>query len=418
MKHFSLVLSLLFFTSPSIAAPQDETFRYRLFTSDIFPWADGTMKGRVNDQQRHVSSALQEILASSKSEISFSIYGVSKQSWFFTLLDQIKDTKRKAQAVVDQKKGRGGEWDSENFTYRDTAFLPEHMGHRHVISNMGLEKSRASGSIMHNKFMIVDRSKVWMGSANISNTCLGAEYNANASILVESEAVAKMYNSEFEQMFRRQKFSIRKDQLTSNDPIVFGDGTEVAVFFSPQANTIHKAIVPFVEQTKFTLDIAMFYLTHPDVAEAIRRAANRGVRVRLLYDALAASHSSSMHLWLQERGVDVRVENWGGKMHMKSAISDGQHIIIGSMNWSRAGDSKNDENTMVIRNNPKLGKEMQQYFERLWTTLNPSSSSLQTESAHPRAESLDSINSCFDGIDNDHDGYVDSEDFGCSPQES
>jgi len=119
---------------------------------------------------------------------------------------------------------------------------------------------------------------------------------------------------------------------------------------------------------------------------------------------------------LRKAGIHVRVENWGGKMHMKAAVSDHRNVIIGSMNWSKAGNHTNDENTMSVSNNPSLAGEMADYFETLWRSLDGYYSSTKGVNIRdPRAESLESINSCFDGLDNDYDGTVDGEDSGCKP---
>ena len=66
-------------------------------------------------------------------------------------------------------------------------------------------------------------------------------------------------------------------------------------------------------------------------------AKERGVKVRVILDATAATNGYSKHNYLRENGIDVKVESWGGKMHMKAAVIDSKHIIVGSMNWTFAG---------------------------------------------------------------------------------
>ena len=137
--------------------------------------------------------------------------------------------------------------------------------------------------------------------------------------------------------------------------------------------------------------------------------AARGVRVRLIIDAVAARNQYSKHAFIRRSGAQVKVENWGGKMHMKTAVADGHRVLIGSMNWSSAGNARNDENTLIIDNNRKLALEIVKFFNALWVRT-PDTPSVEVE---PRAESLKSINSCFDGIDNDYDHLVDAQDPGC-----
>jgi phosphatidylserine/phosphatidylglycerophosphate/cardiolipin synthase-like enzyme len=275
-----------------------------------------------------------------------------------------------------------------------------------LVVDQDLAGEPRASTIMHNKFLIADGRWLWTGSTNISHTCLGAEYNANASIVVDSPELTALYEAEFRQMFEDFRFSIYKEELEHRPTIRYRDGTEVSVFFSPQDNAVVEGVVPFLNQARKSIDIAMFYLTHVDVVDALGQAVERGVKVRIIADAVGAAHPSSKVNLLRSLGVEVKVENWGGKMHMKAAIADGSHVIIGSMNWTEAGNTKNDENTMVIRKNKRVASELGGYFDSLWSTLKV----VRTDA---RAESWQSINSCIDGIDNDHDGQTDQKDGAC-----
>ena len=95
----------------------------------------------------------------------------------------------------------------------------------------------------------------------------------------------------------------------------------------------------------------MYYLMHDDdvgraVAEALRRAATRGVRCRVLLDAVGAK--PGLRAWtrpLRAAGVDVRAMLAGGvawralsrmdlRNHRKLAVIDGRIGYIGSQNFS------------------------------------------------------------------------------------
>jgi hypothetical protein len=56
----------------------------------------------------------------------------------------------------------------------------------------------------------------------------------------------------------------------------------------------------------------------------------------------------------------------------------------------------------------KLAKSFKAEFLRLWASI-PEKYLTQT----PKAESPESIGSCFDGVDNDHDGKIDLDDPDC-----
>ena len=53
---------------------------------------------------------------------------------------------------------------------------------------------------MHNKFYIFDNKIVITGSANLSHTDMSG-FNSNNIIVINSADVAKIYKTEFEQMF-------------------------------------------------------------------------------------------------------------------------------------------------------------------------------------------------------------------------
>jgi phosphatidylserine/phosphatidylglycerophosphate/cardiolipin synthase-like enzyme len=393
--------------SLAFAESVNGNFQFEMYFSDVKSWATGERSGEVSAQpDGAVVSALRRFLTPTRTSLKMAIYGVEDQAWFFNKLESLKEQGVAVQAVVDQRSGDFGEWRRENFTYGDTITLPTTIGRRNVIPDLNPEGQPRAASIMHNKFLVRDTNAVWFGSANISSTCSGAEYNANSSIRIDSADVARRFTAEFRQMYADKSFSNEKSETSDKSPIRFSDGTVVDVFFSPQDDAVHEAIIPFIRTARSSIKIGMFYLTHESIIEELIAAARRGVQVRVILDALSARHPSSKVEELREGGVVVRVENWGGKMHMKSAVADGKHVIIGSMNWTQAGNQDNDENTVVIRNNTAAASQMEGHLDQLWDLL-------RYAPDYPAAESLDSINSCFDGVDNDHDGIVDRSEPAC-----
>lgn len=145
----------------------------------------------------------------------------------------------------------------------------------------------------------------------------------------------------------------------------------------------------------------IFYLTHKELSARLVEAKNRGVDVKVILDASAANNQYSTHRELRKHGIEVKVENFGGKMHAKSMIVDDKYIIGGSMNFTKAGVESNDENTLVIENS-KLAIQYKTYFLSLWNQIPDKYLKFD-----PKAEGAQSIGSCSDGIDNDFDGRVD-----------
>jgi hypothetical protein len=92
-----------------------------------------------------------------------------------------------------------------------------------------------------------------------------------------------------------------------------------------------------------------------------------------------------------------------------AAISknDGKSLILGSMNWTAAGESKNDEN-VVLLHDVQAGSQFRALFEEMWESIPD-----RWLAGRPDSESMDSVGSASDGIDNDFDGLIDMADPGC-----
>ncbi len=253
--------------------------------------------------------------------------------------------------------------------------------------------------IMHHKFVIADGRRVWTGSANISDTDSGG-YSANLVVVIDSPQIAAAYEREFEQMWAGRYHKEKKPGRAG--PVQVGDA-RVEVFFSPQDKAMPNAVEPLIENAQHQIDVAVFFLTNKYVTADLIAAHRRGVLVRVIVDATAAANGYTKHELLREAGIPVRVENWGGKMHMKSAMIDGRWVIGDSMNWTGAGNRTNDENTLII-DSPRLARQYGNFFESIWRSI---PDQWQARGARPDPESADSGSSCRDGIDNDFDKEID-----------
>jgi phosphatidylserine/phosphatidylglycerophosphate/cardiolipin synthase-like enzyme len=277
-----------------------------------------------------------------------------------------------------------------------------------VASHASREPIIFRGDIMHNKFFIVDGESVWTGSTNASDSGTGG-YNANTAVVVRSKEIALWFTAEFDQMYVQGRYHRAKpDESLVKRKCKLDDGSTVHVSFSPQGDTIEKLVRPLIKNAKEYIDVSIFFLTHKKLAGDLIKAHQDGVKVRVIIDATSAKNGYTKHEILRAAGIPVKVENWGGKMHMKVAAIDDKYLITGSMNWTSAGEGSNDENTLIIKN-PKYTMQMHQFFDYLWNSIPD-----RWLKNRPDPESLDSSTACFDGADNDFDGLADSDDPGCS----
>jgi HKD family nuclease len=261
---------------------------------------------------------------------------------------------------------------------------------------------------MHHKFAIIDSAIVWTGSCNMSDSGTGG-YNANTALVIRSKVVAGWYADEFNAMYEDGLYHHKKSDLgaTTQRRVVLDDGVTISLGFSPQDKNYVNLIGPALRNAQETIDVAMFFMTHKLITADLINAHQRGVRVRVIIDATAATNGYTKHELLRVAGIPVKVESWGGKMHMKCALIDGRHLVAGSMNWTSAGERSNDENALLV-SSTTVGRKFQSAFEKMWASI-PS----RWLSGRPDPESADSVGSASDGVDNDFDDLVDGDDPGC-----
>jgi phosphatidylserine/phosphatidylglycerophosphate/cardiolipin synthase-like enzyme len=320
-----------------------------------------------------------------------------------------RSNKYAAKPVCGQPEGFAGFVQCLAYDLGDRCLLAAHAS-RDAFGGSGDDSDgdgagKVFNKIMHHKFFVIDGRRLWTGSTNVSDSGTGG-YNSNLVVVLDSPTVAGWYTQEFERMWTDGDYHQRKPSSGKLRTKV-GDA-EVQVLFSPQDKAMTDGVRPVLQRAKRRIDIGVFYLTHKAITKDLLDAHRRGVEIRVILDATAAKNGYTKHELLRAAGIPVKVEVWGGKMHMKSAAVDGEWVIAGSMNWTSAGEWDNDENTLIIRD-PKLASQYHAFFDQLWAGIPET-----WATRNPDPESRDSIYSCTDGFDNDYDGLADNADPGCS----
>ncbi|RFB76681.1 phospholipase D family nuclease [Methylovirgula sp. 4M-Z18] len=143
---------------------------------------------------------------------------------------------------------------------------------------------------------------------------------------------------------------------------------EIEVAFSPvpQGRAL-RLVQKAISSATATIHMAAYTFTSKPVADALIRAAARGVRVYVVLDAKANSpyDDKSKIAYLRDAGVNVCANSRYPVMHNKFAIIDGKHVETGSFNYSYAAEARNAENVIVVWNMPDLAAKYDQQFELL-----------------------------------------------------
>lgn len=195
--------------------------------------------------------------------------------------------------------------------------------------------------IMHNKFFIVDSDVVWTGSYN--PTITGSLFNANDGVKITSANVASIYQAEFDQLFADIYASHKVD---NNDEITTVNGEPFEVYFAPK-DTGKTRLLDLINSANQSIYLSLFYMTDNDIYNALYSAYSRGVYIRAVFDYRGWSDQYAEAKQMIDLGLGV-VDANPGVYHFKFGVFDSQIVWTGSTNWSSAGFSSNDENSIVI----------------------------------------------------------------------
>ena len=351
---------------------------YKLYTKIVKPDVkDGNIelyflsplkqKSPQNECKSSACKALLYNIDNAKESIDFAIYGITEQDRIFNALVNAQKRGVKIRWVTDLTENK------ENIyfdTYKLMDEIPSFKTDYESIESLKIPdykyKFAFQGALMHNKFFIFDNKIVFTGSTNISSSCLTG-YNANIAVLINSKDIANLYKQEFEQMYSG-KFHNMKSPIINNENILV-DKKLVSVYFSPINKISTTQIIPLINNSKFSIYIPAFYLTHNNIINALIKAHQRGIEIKIIIDETSVKGKYVNIDYIKQNGIELKVENWTGKMHMKSIIIDDNILVIGSMNFTKQGEQMNDENCLIIKNSKILNNAYKKIFFTLWNSI-------------------------------------------------
>jgi len=217
-----------------------------------------------------------------------------------------------------------------------------------VIRTDQSDGSKGTGE-SHNKFCVVDSKKVWTGSYNPTDNNSVNDYN-NALILNSTDA-AILYSEEFSNMYDKLLFGSNKPRLKNNHKFTI-DSVEVEVYFSP-ADNVNGIICDYILKAKSFISFVIFAFTYDEIENALFSKHSLGVNVRGMCDDLSAGGKSSGYTALVSKKMNVKKDsNSRSQLHDKFIVFDHESntaaVITGSHNYTKAANTKNDENIVII----------------------------------------------------------------------
>jgi phosphatidylserine/phosphatidylglycerophosphate/cardiolipin synthase-like enzyme len=130
---------------------------------------------------------------------------------------------------------------------------------------------------------------------------------------------------------------------------------------------VEAALVAAIDRAQQTVDMAIYELESQPVTDALLRAKERGVRVRVVTDGeYGLEDPDATFDQLELAGIPVvSDEARRGYMHNKFVVIDGLYVWTGSTNFKPNGFYRNNNNSMLIRSS-RLAQNYTAEFEELF----------------------------------------------------
>jgi phosphatidylserine/phosphatidylglycerophosphate/cardiolipin synthase-like enzyme len=250
---------------------------------------------------------------------------------------------------------------------------PPPRGEPSVIDGLDVPTKGISGvpDLMHHKYVIRDGETVWTGSTNWTDDSWSRE--ENVIVIVDSEAVAHAYTTDFEQLWTTE--DVAQSGFVDPNPIRVGD-VRVRAWFTPgHGEALATRLAHRIARAKNRIRIASPVITSGPVLGALAEAISDG-KVDIAGVVDATQMKGVYHQWELNGNAEWKVPlirrvlrgEFTGKestpygqgdvhdyMHAKVAVMD-DYVFTGSYNMSHSGEV-NAENVLEIRD-PALAERL------------------------------------------------------------
>jgi phosphatidylserine/phosphatidylglycerophosphate/cardiolipin synthase-like enzyme len=122
-------------------------------------------------------------------------------------------------------------------------------------------------------------------------------------------------------------------------------------------------VIATLDEARKSLDVAVYEFNWQPLADALIRAQQRGVAVRLVTDTDTMGEATI--LALQAADIPVAADGRDAIMHDKFVIIDGAAVWMGSMNFTHSDAYRNNNNFIHIRST-RLAQNYQREFDEMF----------------------------------------------------
>ena len=210
----------------------------------------------------------------------------------------------------------------------------------------------SSSQLSHNKFCVFDNYIVWTGSFNPTNN--GAYKNNNNVIVIGSKHLANNHELEFNELWN---YNFGKGHSTI-EPTVYLNGKKYSSFFCPEDNC-KDIVINELDKAQESIYFMVFSFTDFDISNKL--ASKEHLDVRGIMESRRVNMQYNQYNNLVSKSVVVKKDTNPAVMHHKVFIIDNRTLITGSYNPTKAANTKNDENILVINDKKVVDKYLEEF---------------------------------------------------------
>ncbi len=138
---------------------------------------------------------------------------------------------------------------------------------------------------------------------------------------------------------------------------------QIQVCFTPGQDCTTQ-ITDVLDTAKKSIFVQAYSFTSVPIAKHLIEAKNRGVVVKVILDKSQKSEKYSASRFLLNQHIPVWINYKPAIAHNKIMIIDGTKVITGSFNFTKAAQSKNAENVLIIQDTALAKRYMENWQQR------------------------------------------------------
>ena len=262
-----------------------------------------------------------------------------------------------------------------------------------------MDMKKFMGGVMHAKYFVVDGEITFIGSQNFDSKAL--EQIFELGVLIKSKEFSKraleVLNHDWNLCLTDTFTSSPTPPAALQEPLIlnyYGETAAVKLTSAPEAlnppgpDDELTSILGIINGARNSVDIQVMQYSPKDpysgvymdsIDNALRRAAARGVKVRLLVTdwnikypdidyikSLALTPNIEVKMIILPR-LKERFISFARVCHAKYMVADGENIWLGSSNW-QPGYFTASRNVGVVITGRKIGKDIKRVVFDYWTS--------------------------------------------------